>query len=123
MDLLDFFMMKKKKTYSDEDIKKEFEKNRRKMQLENNSSFNRAIKLHAERECSPQKGDDLLAKKAEFMRIYSFIARTNRYYHSLNYKKGKFNSNPLWCQEWHDYEQAERLKAQKRWRELTSRTR
>ena len=61
-----------------------------------------------------------MAKKEEFIRYCSFLARTDRYYHSLNYKKGRFNSSPLWCQKWHDHEQCARLKAQRKWREIMS---
>ena len=78
--------------------------------------------VYAEKTCAPQKGDDLLAQKAEFMRIYALRACQWHYYHTLGYKKGKFNSNPLWCQKWHDYEQAARLVAKKRWREMLSHT-
>ena len=117
MNLFNFF---KRKPLSNEEIEKEYDKAQRNLQSETMPSLNRAIERHAESTHIPQKGDDLLAKKASFIRMYSFIARTNRYYHSLNYKKGKFNTNPLWCQKWHDYEQDARLAAQRRWRELSS---
>ena len=121
MSLFDF--LQKKKTFSNEEIEEEYERARWKVLERNLPSFNRAIKIHAEKTCFPQARDDLLAKKADFIRIYSFIARNNRIYHSLKYKKGKFKSYPLWTQKWHDYEQDERLEAQRRWREITSHTR
>ena len=120
MSLFDFF---KRKPLTNEDIEKEYDKAYRKVQSQVMSSFNRAIKRRAEIEYIPQKGDDLLAKKADFIRMYSFMARSDRYYHSLKYKKGKFNSNPLWCQKWQDREQEARLAAQKRWHEIHARTR
>ena len=119
MGFFDFF---KRKTPSNEDIEKEYDKAKNKLQSRKMPSLNRAIKRYAEEKFSPQKGIDLLAQKADFIRMYSFIARNNRHYHSLNYKKGKFNSNPLWCQKWQDHEQDARLAAQKRWHELHSRT-
>lgn len=122
MSIFDFFK-RKEKTFSNEDIEKEYDKAKRKLQSESMPSLNRAIKRRAENTHIPQKGDDLLAKKAGFIRMYSFIARQNRYYYSLNYKKGKFNSDPLWCQKWQDHEQDARLAAQKRWHELSSNTR
>ena len=124
--LLFDFLKRKGKPLSNEDIEKEYEKVYRRVQSEETSSFNRAIKQHAEKVYGPrkaQKGDDLLDQKAEFIHCYSFQARMNRYYYSLKYKKGKFNSHPLWTQKWHDYEQTSRLGAQKVWRELLSRTR
>ena len=121
MKLFDFF--KRKTTFTNEDVEKEYDKAQNKLQSRKMLSLNRAIERCAEEKCSSQKGVDMLAQKADFIRMYSFTARTNRIYHSLNYKKGKFNSNPLWCQKWQDHEQMARLKAQKRWQELRSRTR
>ena len=82
------------------------------------SSLVRDIKRYAESTCQPQEGDDLLAKKAEFVRLYAFRAYQWRCYHTLNYKRGKFNAVPLWTQKWHDYEQGSRQEAQKKWREM-----
>ena len=123
MKLFDF--LKKKKTFSNEEIEAEYQKAKRKSQSDDARRFSliKAIQLHAEKHCSPQAGDDLLAKKADFIRYCSFIARNSRYYYSLHYKKGKFSSYPFWTQKWQDHEQQARLKAQKRWREITSHTR
>ena len=120
------FLKRKEKTFSNEDIEKEYERVYRRVQSEEMSSFNRAIKQHAEKVYDPrkaQKGDDLLNQKNDFIRCYSFKARMNHCYYSSRYKKGKFNSYPLWTQKWHDYEQTARLEAQKVWRELLSHTR
>ena len=86
-------------------------------------SWVRDIKKYAEEKNQPKEGDDLLAQKAEFMRIYTFRASQWRCYYTLGYKKGRYRTVPLWTKKWHDYEQVERLKAQKRWREILSHTR
>ena len=116
MGFFDFFK-KKNKIFSDEHIEKEYEKAWRKHQSvkAKRGSLPRAIKVYAEKKCTPQEGDDLLAKKEAFIRYYSFLARIDRYYHSLNYKKGRFNSSPLWCQKWQNQEQRARFQAQCVW--------
>ena len=120
MSIFDFF---KRKPLSNEDIEREYGKVQRKLQSRNMPSLEHAIERLSIKMYLPQKGDDLLAKKADFIRSYSFTARNDRYYHSVSYKKGKFNSNPLWCQKWQNHEQGARLQAQKRWRELLSSSR
>ena len=123
MKLFDFF--KKKETFSDEEIEKEYQKAQGTVQKveKNYASLVRDIKKYAEDTCSPHEGDDFLAKKSEFMRIYTFrVSRWSQHYIS-GYKKGKFNTIPLWTQKWHDYEQNARLQAHKRWREIVSNSR
>ena len=121
MSLFDF--LKKKKTLTDEDIEKEYQKAQRKVQSRRTLSFEHAIERFAQKECMPQKGDDVLNLKAKFIHYYSYTSRMDCCYHTLKYKKGQFSSSPLWCQKWHDYEQDARLQAQRRWREITSHTR
>ena len=119
MFLFDFFK-RKEKILTDEDIEEEYQKSWRRVQSARakSASLIRAIEALAEKRCTPQTGDDLLAKKEEFIRYRSFVARNDQYHYSLKYKGGKFKSYPLWTQKWHDQEQAERLKAQKSWRIL-----
>ena len=123
MKLFDFF--KRKKTFSDEEVEREYQKAQKKVQEVDSSiaSFVRDIKKYAENTCQPHEGDDVLAQKAEFIRIYAFRARQWHYYHVLGYKKGRLGSYPLWTQKWHNYEQAKRLQASKRWCEIQSHTR
>ena len=118
MKLFNFFRKKKEKPLSNEDIEKEYEKVLKKVQSRNMPSLKHTIERFAEKTCSPQKGDDLLAKKADFIRYCSFLARNNRIYYSLKYKDGKFNSVSLWTQKWHDSEQKARLSAQKKWKQM-----
>ena len=120
-----FNLFKRKKTFSNEEIEKEYQKAQRRVQkVENNyASLVRDIRKYAEDTCQPHEGDDLLAKKAEFMRIYAFRAYQWRCYHTLGYKKRKFEKSALWCQKWQNYEQEYRLTAQSAWRAMLSRTR
>ena len=122
--LFDFF--KKKKNFSDEEIEEEYQKAQKKVQKVETeyASLVRDIKKYAEDTCTPHEDDDFMDKKAEFMRIYTFrVSQWGRYHTSSYYKKGKFNTIPLWTQKWHDYEQNARLQAHKRWREIVSNSR
>ena len=120
MKLFDFF---KKKTFSSEEVEKEYQNEQRKLQSRRPSSLERAIEEYAENTYVPRKGEDLLKQKADFIRSYTYIARKNRYYYSLKHKKGKLKEVPLWTQKWHDYEQKEHLRAQHKWHEMMSHTR
>ena len=124
MSIFNFF--KKTETFSNVEIEREYQKAIgvvRSVDEGRCASLVRDMKEYAKKFCSPKEGEDLLAQKAEFMRVYAFRAYQWRCYHTLNYKRRKFNTVPLWTQKWHDYEQNSRLKAQKRWRELTARAR
>lgn len=125
MRLFNFFRKKEEKL-SNEEIEKEYQKSIKIIQsVDGNScsSFVRDMKDYAERVYPPKQGVDLLTQKSEFMRIYAFRAYQWRCYYTLGHKKGKFNSIPLWCQKWQNYEQNARLAAQKRWREIISHSR
>lgn len=119
MKLFNFFQ-KKQKTFSDEEIEKEYQKSRKYIQKAdaNCFSFVRDIKKYAEETCTPKSGDDLMAQKAEFLRIYAFRAYQWRCYYTLAYKKGRLKGYPSWTQKWRDYEQRERFQAQKEWNRL-----
>ena len=117
---------KKEKVLSPIEIERQYQealKRVRKIDATSCRSFVRDIKEYAQKECRPQAGDDLLEKKAEFIRLYSFRARYCSAYHIVAHKAGTLNSSPLWCQKWHDYEQQAHLCAQKKWREMVSHTR
>ncbi len=121
MKLFDFFRKKEPNTFSEDEIEEEYKKAQKKVQKidgRNCASLVRSERNYAEKTCIPKMDDDPLAKKSEFMRIYAFRAQQWHYYHTLAYKQGKFNSVPLWTQKWHDYEQGERLQAQKAWNQL-----
>ena len=117
------FFMNKEKTFTDEDIEKEYEKVQRKIQSRNMPSLNRAIERLARKTCTPQTGDDVLELKDNFIHCYSFKARMNRYYYSLSYKSGRLATYPLWTQKWQNHEQRARFQAQRAWREIMSHTR
>ena len=123
MELFDFL---KKKTFSNEKIEEEYQKALDSIQQVDNgrcSSLTRDMKAYAEKFYSSTNMVDPLAQKSEFMRIYAFRAYQWHCYHTLGYKKGKFNSVPLWTQKWHNYEQGARLQAQKRWQQLQQKIR
>ena len=87
------------------------------------TSLRRDIKRYAEKTCQPEKGEDILGKKAEFFRIYSHRAFQWRCFHSLKYKEGRLKMVPSWTQKWHDYEQKDRLKAHRKWCDMIQKTR
>ena len=120
MKIFDFFK-KKDQPFSAKEVEKEYNKAQQKIQaIDSRQCFSlvRDMKRYAETLYAPKADCDLLRQKSEFMRVYAFRAYQWRLFYTLNHKEGKLSNSALWTKKWRDYEQGERLQAQKEWKRL-----